>query len=197
MAVKKFEAALQEESQDEVAREALIMSSCNHPNIAQIYGEHGSRAPSHPSSPASLRPCSQSHRLSGYVTCCCCCPPSPLHSSYPKPQTRPAGLTRVILQPVVYLNLTATLPALHVSLFPRPNTMPPGLAREPGSGVVCCVMRYYSNGSLADLLSREQQRPQLSLTLKLQMALDIARGMAYLHARPNGQVSAGGTALVL
>lgn len=55
-------------------------------------------------------------------------------------------------------------------------------------------MRYYSNGSLADLLSREQQ---LSLTLKLQMALDIARGMAYLHARPNGQVSAGGTALVL
>lgn len=85
----------------------------------------------------------------------------------------------------------------HFSLVPRPNKTPPGLARESGSGMVCCVMRYYSNGSLADLLTREQQRPQLSLTLKLRMALDIARGMAYLHARPNGQVSAGGTAFVL
>lgn len=129
-------------------------------------------------------------------------------------------------------------PGLRCLLTPRPCT-PPGLAKEPGTGLVWIVMRYYDCGSLRDVLDTTARmepsphdeesgagsssspgnngagngkggaaamgagggRPMLqvqasfgqavrgiggvSLTAKLQMALDVARGMAYLHGRPN------------
>ena len=39
MAVKRMDAASSPSSMEDVAREAYIMSSCSHPNIAEIYGE--------------------------------------------------------------------------------------------------------------------------------------------------------------
>lgn len=62
-----------------------------------------------------------------------------------------------------------------------------GIAREPGTGIPAIVMRYYSRGSLKDVLD-DMDATALPLSTRLNMARDVARGMAYLHDRPNEMV---------
>lgn len=52
-------------------------------------------------------------------------------------------------------------------------------------------MRYYSRGSLKDVLD-DMDATALPLSTRLNMARDVARGMAYLHDRPNEMVRAAG-----
>ena len=73
------------------------------------------------------------------------------------------------------------------------SPLPPvtGIASEVETNTVCVVLRHYALGSLADVLRSDDPSTsqRLTLAVKLQMALDIARGMAYLHNRPNEMVS--------
>mmetsp|Transcript_3730 Transcript_3730/g.9424 ORF Transcript_3730/g.9424 Transcript_3730/m.9424 type:complete len:241 (+) Transcript_3730:2297-3019(+) len=48
---------------------------------------------------------------------------------------------------------------------------------------LCIVTEYVPNGNLFALLQDLVRRPMLSLTLRLRMALDTARGMNYLHLK--------------
>lgn len=63
-----------------------------------------------------------------------------------------------------------------------------GLTREVGTGKPALVMRYYERGSLLDFLD---DGPELSLALKVRMALDAAWGMEYLHSRHHEQIVHG------
>ena len=51
-------------------------------------------------------------------------------------------------------------------------------------------MRDYERSSLKNVLEGEDSW-QLTAALRLGMATDVARGMAYLHGRPNEQVAGG------
>ncbi|GAX84276.1 hypothetical protein CEUSTIGMA_g11698.t1 [Chlamydomonas eustigma] len=65
-----------------------------------------------------------------------------------------------------------------------------GLSTEPSTGVPALVMKYYPRGTLLEVL-QEAGPGELTTVLKLRMALNVARGMAYLHCRPNERVVHG------
>ena len=56
-----------------------------------------------------------------------------------------------------------------------------GLCLDPSTEIPMMVMKYYNHGSLKDTLERNPTL--LTLPIKMQLALDIARAMAYLHGR--------------
>ncbi len=56
-----------------------------------------------------------------------------------------------------------------------------GICLEPSTEMPMMVMKYYKHGSLKDVLENEPEL--LTLPIKVQLALDIARAMAYLHFR--------------
>ncbi|GAX81124.1 hypothetical protein CEUSTIGMA_g8558.t1 [Chlamydomonas eustigma] len=65
-----------------------------------------------------------------------------------------------------------------------------GLSRDADSGLPSIVMPYYPHGSIRDIL--DDAPPELLTDLaRLGFALDIAKGMAYLHDRPEGVVIHG------
>ena len=54
-----------------------------------------------------------------------------------------------------------------------------------GTGGHALVMRFYQRGSLADVLEEARLGVgPLSAEQRMRMVVDIARGMAYLHGRP-------------
>jgi serine/threonine protein kinase len=56
-----------------------------------------------------------------------------------------------------------------------------GLCLDPSTEMLMMVMKHYKHGSLKDTL--EHNPTLLTLPIKMQLALDIARAMAYLHCR--------------
>ncbi len=56
-----------------------------------------------------------------------------------------------------------------------------GLCLDPSTEMPMMLMKRYEHGSLKDTL--EHAPTLLTLPIKMQLALDVARAMAYLHCR--------------
>jgi serine/threonine protein kinase len=56
-----------------------------------------------------------------------------------------------------------------------------GLCLDPCTEMPMMIMKYYKHGSLKGILEKEPSR--LTLPIKIQIAMDVARAVAYLHSR--------------